>query len=355
MRCLDAFLFRRLRGPVATLPIDAVSRRHFCHAFPPYIAIVSQRDIRKNRIFFQCRHAVEVRLLVGARRHTKVTSLRINCPEVALRVRLNPSNVITDRRNFPTLLSKPDRRNQHSKVCFSTRRRESRRDMVFFAPRRLHTQNQHVFSQPTHRFFVGLTATHCGRNAQRETLLAQQGVSAIARAVRPDFARFGEMHNVFRFVAGPNHVFLPCCHGCANGMNTGHELPICAKNVIHLLAHARHHAHVDDNVGGVGQLDANLSNRGPQRTHRERNDVQGTPLHRTLEQLIKLGAHLGRRNPVICRACGVFILTTYECTVFYASHIIRRRARQKRIGALGGVELDKHPSLHHFRTQAVVL
>ena len=183
MSCLDAFLFRRFGGPVATLPINAVSRRYLCHPFPPYIAIVSQRDVCKNCVFLQRRHAVEVRLLVCARRHTEVTRLRINGPEIALGVRLNPSNVITNCRNPPSLLSKPDRWNQHGKVCFSTCRWESRGNMVFFTPRRLHTQYQHVFSQPAHRLFIGLTASHCGRNAQGETLLAQQGVPAIARAI----------------------------------------------------------------------------------------------------------------------------------------------------------------------------
>ena len=61
-------------------------------------------------------------------------------------------------------------------------RRRRRRS---FRPRGFDAEDEHVFGQPA------LVARHGGGDAQGETLLAQQGVAAIAGTVGPDFAGFG--------------------------------------------------------------------------------------------------------------------------------------------------------------------
>ena len=64
-------------------------------------------------------------------------------------------------------------------------------------------QDQHVLGEPA------LVARDHRRDAQREALLAEQRVAAVARAVRPDLARLGEVHDPLLVgVARPRDVVL---------------------------------------------------------------------------------------------------------------------------------------------------
>ena len=65
----------------------------------------------------------------------------------------------------------------------------------------------------------------------------------------------------------------------ADGVDAGHPLAV-AEDVERLLAHAGHDPHADGDVGGVGQLHADVGDGGAERAHRERHDVHGAALHR---------------------------------------------------------------------------
>ena len=71
--------------------------------------------------------------------------------------------------------------------------------------------------------------------------------------------------------------------------------------------HARHHAHAHDDVRGIGELDADVRDRGADRPHRERHDVQRAPAHAAVEEAPERRAHLGRGDPVVGRA-GVLLV-----------------------------------------------
>ena len=70
----------------------------------------------------------------------------------------------------------------------------------------------------------------------------------------------------------------------ADGVDAGHEFAIGAEHVEDLLAHAGHRAHVGDDVGGVGDFEADVGDRRTERAHRERDDVHRAALHAALEQ-----------------------------------------------------------------------
>ncbi|CAB4801548.1 unannotated protein [freshwater metagenome] len=53
-----------------------------------------------------------------------------------------------------------------------------------------------------------LVASHDRSDTQREALLAQQGVSAVAGAVRPNLASFREVNDVLGVAAGPSNIGL---------------------------------------------------------------------------------------------------------------------------------------------------
>src|SRR5665213_3483027 len=59
----------------------------------------------------------------------------------------------------------------------------------------------------------------------------------------------------------------------------------------HFGANARHDAHVDDSVGGIGKLHANLRHRRANGAHGKGHDVHGPPTHAAAEKALELLAH----------------------------------------------------------------
>ena len=206
-----------------------------------------------------------------------------------------------------------------------------------------------MFGQPT------LVARHVGGDAQREALLAEQGVAAVAGTVGPDFAGFRVVHDVLDGrVARPGHILLAGFQRGADGMHAGDEFAIGAEHVKYLGAHAGHGTHVDHDIGRIGNFHADVSDRRTERTHRERDDVHRAALHAALEQAVQGFAHLGRFFPVIGRA-GVFLLLGADVgAVFDAGNVGRIGESQVGVRAFLLVELDQGAGFNHFRAQAVV-
>ncbi len=102
-------------------------------------------------------------------------------------------------------------------------------------------------------------ARDVGGDAQREALLAQQRIAAVAGTVGPDLARLGEMHDVLFFVAGPGHVLLSAPERGADAVDARHDALLILVDLLkHRNADARHDAHVYHDVGRVGELHADL-------------------------------------------------------------------------------------------------
>jgi hypothetical protein len=149
-------------------------------------------------------------------RDAEVAGLGIDRAEMAVGARLDPRDVVADGRDLPAL--EAGRRDQHREVGLAARARERRGDVALVARGRGHAEDQHVLGEPA---FV---APHDRRDAQREAFLAEQRVAAVARAVRPDLARLGEMHDVLVLgVARPALVRSPRSSGapteCTHGTN----------------------------------------------------------------------------------------------------------------------------------------
>ena len=187
--------------------------------------------------------------------------------------------------------------------------------MVFFALRIRHTQDQHVLGQPA------FLSSHVRRNAQRKALFAEQRIAAVARAVRPDLARLGVMHDVLGFVARPGHVCLASRKWRAHGVHAGHKFTLHTQHIKHRLAHAGHDFHVDGHVRAVRQFNANVRNRRAEWAHAERHHVHGAAVHAAVEQRIQRGAHLGRVGPVVRRAGVFFFGRANVGAVFHAGYV----------------------------------
>ena len=132
-------------------------------------------------------------------------------------------------------------------------------------------------SQPSSR------RLHAG-DAQREALLAEQRVAAVARADAPD------------------QPLAPgkCAMNRRSGLRSPSECrpftksPLSPSCFERDVAHAGHDPHVRDDVGAVGDLDADLAERRADRAHQVRDDVHRAALHRAR----------GRAAPILCLRLG---------------------------------------------------
>ena len=153
-------------------------------------------------------------------------------------------------------------------------------DVLDLALGRGQLEDQHVLGQPA------LVAGHRRGDPQREALLAEQGVAAVAGAEGPDLARLGEVDDVLVVgVAGPGHVLLrprPAASPteCTQGTNSP-SAPSTSSAPLPIRVMIR----IDGgDVGGVGQLDADVGDRRAERAHREGHDVHRAALHAALEE-----------------------------------------------------------------------
>ena len=229
--------------------------------------------------------------------------------------------------------------------------------MEFFAFGVGHAQDQHVFGQPAWATGGPFSSrfSHVRGDAQRETFFAQQGVAAVARAIRPNFTGLWIVHDVFGGVARPTHIFLASLQGRAHAVHARHELAIGAQYLVHGLAHAGHDFHIDSHVSAVGEFDADMGNRAAQGAHGKRHHIQGATSHAAIKQRLQGLAHLGRCHPVIGRAGVFFVFRANKGAVFNTRHIRGVGAGQKRVGAFDGVELFESAGVDQALAQQLVL
>ncbi len=274
--------------PVLAAPIDQMRRRRVGHSFPPHIAVVGQRDIGEDDVAREHLDRVGIGLGAGARRDAEESRFRIDGAQRAVRLRLDPGDVVADRPHGPAF--ERGGRDHHREVGLAARRRERRGDIGLVAVRALDTKDQHVLGKPA------LLAPHQRGDAQREAFLAQQRVAAIARTVRHDRVLLGELDDVLvLLVARPGDVLLPGLERRANGMEARHEVAV-AQEGEHGPPQARHHAHADRDVGGISELHADMRDGRAQRPHAERDHVGACG---------RASTPSNRRSSVACISFGI--------------------------------------------------
>ena len=140
---------------------------------------------------------VRVGVIARPRRHAEEAVLGVDRVQPPILAELHPGDVIADRLHRPAL----ERRDQHRQVRLTARARERAGDVLDLALWRSQLEDQHVLGHPA------LVARHHRGDSQREALLAQQRVTAVARAVGDDLARLGEVDDVLVIrITRPRHV-----------------------------------------------------------------------------------------------------------------------------------------------------
>ena len=227
-------------------------------------------------------------------------------------------------------------------------------------------EDQHVLGEPARVAArrVGGGAAHLGGDAQREALLAEQGVAAVARAVAPDLLRLGVVDDVLGGVAGPGDVLLPVGSSGAPTLCTqGTKWPSLPSRSSTARPMRVMIFMLTATYGAVAQLDADVRDRRAERAHRERHHVHRAAAHRALEQrrravgpaVLQDGAHLRRRHPVVGRA-GVFLageqMKVRSSTRATSLGLLRAR---KLCGRSSGFSFSIVPRVDQRLAQAVVL
>ena len=245
--------------------------RH-AHAFPPDVAVVGQRAVGEDR------HSPAPCPSPSGSMLYEVPGATPKKPASGLIAYSRPSGpIFIQAMSSPMRLGLPagDGRLEHGQVGLAAGRRERGRDVILLALGAGQAQDQHVLGHPA------LALRHRRGDAQREALLAQQRVAAVARAVRPDQVLLREVADVLLLHrrARPGHILLPRRERRADRVQAGNEFAVGAQRLDHLGADARHDVHVADDVRAIRDLDADLRHRRAERPHGERDDVHRAAPH----------------------------------------------------------------------------
>ena len=119
---------------------------------------------------------------------------------------------------------------------------------------------------------------------------------------------------------------------------SGTKSPSSPDRVEGRRAHAGHDPHVDDDVGRVGDLDAECGDRRAERAHRERDDVHGPAAHGAAEEVGQGRLHLVGVAPVVGRAGVVRVARADEGAVLDAGDVAGVGAGEEAVRALLGRE-----------------
>ncbi len=211
-------------------------------------------------------------------------------------------------------------------------------DVVHFAARILHADDQHVLGEPA--FGARLEA----RDAQRMALLAEQRIAAVARADALDREFLGEMHD--EALVGIE---------VADRVQALDEGAVLLDAVQRRRAHAGHDAHVEHDVRAVGDLDAAARVGRVDRAHAVGHDVHRAALHAAGEQRVDGLVTCGGIHPVVVRARVFLLRRADEGEVLDARDIRRIRAVQVAVGKRRLVEFDQVAGAEHQLDQFVAL
>ncbi len=89
-------------------------------------------------------------------------------------------------------------------------------------------------------------------------------------------------------------------------MEAGDKFTLFAQQLKHLLAHARHNAHIGDHIGAIRQFNTDLGGRRTKRPHAEGDDVECSPTHRAAVKIRHRVTELVGVNPIISRSRILF-------------------------------------------------
>ena len=292
---------------LCALPLCCINRRILIKAFPPNgVVCVVQSNVGEDGVLHGGSQCVVVGLSVSTRCYAEEAVLGVDSVQSAVLAGLHPGNIVAYGEYLVALLLIYSRRNQHCEVGLAASRRECSSDILHLAIGLLNAEDQHVLSHPA------LVLALVGSDTQCEALLAQQNVSAVCGVDGPDRVLLRELNDIS--LLGIN-VSL--------AVQTANEVVGGVAEVLESVsAHSGHDVHVQDNVDGVGQLNAYLSERGADRAHGVRDNVHGSALHNAVVHRGQHSLHFLRIHPVVGGACVLLLTAADESSVLNSCNVV---------------------------------
>ena len=184
-----------------------------------------------------------------------------------------------------------------------------------------------------------------GSDTQSEALLAQQNVAAVSGVDGADGVLFRELNNVSLFRIDVSF-----------GMQAADEVVGGFAQVFKsLFAHTGHDVHVQDNIDGVGNLDADFSERRADGAHGVGDDVHGTAFHNAVVHRVQHCVHLIGIHPVVGGSCVLFFLGADESSVLNTSDVVGAGSVIQAAGKFFLVQLDHLAGSDSFISQRIEL
>ena len=176
-----------------------------------------------------------------------------------------------------------------------------------------------------------LVFAEVGSDTKREAFLAEKNVSAVSRVDGYDGIVFGEVHDISLFGID-----------VALAVETFHEVAVFAELFVAIHADARHDFHVEYNVDGIGNLDADFRERRADYAHRIGNNVHRSALHLAAGDFAYQLIRLLRIHPLYdgMRHSVFFFSGADERTIFHAGYVVFCGSVQIAIGQKLFVQLD---------------
>ena len=133
-------------------------------------------------------------------------------------------------------------------------------------------------------------------------------------------------------------VLFAAVSGCVQTLD---EVRAVAERVHHALADTGHDEHVQHDVNGVGQLNADLAELRADNAHGVGDNVHRLALVRAGVQLGQLCVALLRIHPVVDVACVLFLTGADKGPAFHARHVVDCGAVQVAVRILLLVQLNQ--------------
>ena len=193
---------------------------------------------------------------VRSGRNAEETVLGVDSPKPAVVAHSYPGDIVAHALDFIDLVGVVLGGNKHCEVGLSASGRERRRNVLLRSVGIGNAEDKHMLCHPA------LVLAEVGRYPERETLLAEQNVSAVRRVDRNNRIVLGDVHNIS--LVGIN---------VALSVQTLDKIAVLAKRVKTFLADAGHNVHIENYVNGIGYLDTDLREIAADNAHRIGDNV----------------------------------------------------------------------------------
>ena len=291
-------------------PIDEVRGSGLRKAFPPHGVVGRvEGDVGEDGALPRRGERVGVGMVVGAGRDAEEAVLGVDRPKPTVLADADPGDVVAHRLDLIAELLIVLGGDEHGKVGLAAGGGECSRHILLGAVGIGDAQNEHVLCHPA------FLSAEIGCDAEREALLAEEHVAAVTGVDGDDGIVFGEVHDIALL-----GVDIALC------VEALHKVAVLAECFKAVEPDARHDAHIEDDVDGVGDLDADAGEGGADDAHRIGDDVHRSALHLAARDLAEHGISFLGVHPIVGGACVLFVAAADERARFDAGDVIFRRA-----------------------------